>query len=536
MTVLIPGKRTALVGAAVAVLLTVPAVSRSLGAQTNGSVPAQGSSSSSSASQSSTSVPVITTVTIFGKKRQPGDITRTEIDTHSADSCGFMNDYDPGNEDIVQDYLRDFGSEQTGNGSDMPTADGNGTLQDNDQSDPNAPGNHFKDNAPFGDASQANAANNNTLSALRVGPGGRQQDAKGACGPMDKAFAAGRNYIARNDTSLKDAFAAFDARDYPKARDLFKKSYDKMGYDQAALMEGKMLLGGMGGKADTAQATVWLKRVVDGKFNPSTDIQGFNPDDPTFMSTRSDAAMLLGKVYLTGWGIARDPKQALHYYQKAAEFGFIPANYILGEFYEYGTAGETNMTKAVALFTKAAHVGYAPAQYELGVAYYNGDGVSQDKQTAVAWLIESAKHGFADALYAVGNMYDLGDTLPHDPSKAIVYFKEAAARGHPDAEDALGLYFYTGTAVAKDLVTARKLFAEAARNRCPDAMFNLAVMMANGEGGVKDMAAAYAYMRLAQRLGVDKAGPAADELFGKLTPEEKARADSVLNPKAPPGK
>ncbi len=510
MTVSTAGKRFIVLGATTAILLTFPAL-----AQTSGT------EQSASASSSSTSVPDVTTVTIFGKKRQPGDVTRAQIDVHTASSCGFMNPRDPNNEDMVQDYLRSFGLDQNGSNQDP----------DADQSDPNQAGNSFKDNTPFGDVSQDNAANANTLAALQVGQGGAARDATGACGPSDKAFAAGRNYIARHDTSLKDAFAAFDAQDYPKALDLFKKSYDKMGYDQAALMEGKMWLAGMGTRADAAQAITWLKKVVEARFDPGKDVQAFNPDDPTYMSTRTDAAMLLGKIYLTGWGVPHGVKESLHYYEKAAEFGYIPADEIIGEFYEYGSAGDKNMTKAVGYFTKAAHVGYAPSQYELGVAYYNGDGVTQDKQTAAAWLIEAAKHGNADALYAVGNMYDQGDTLPNDPSKAIVYFKEAARQGHPDAEDALGLYFYTGTAVAKDLVTARKLFAEAARGRSGDAMFNLAVMMANGEGGSKDMASAYVYMRLAQRLGIDKAGPAGDELSAKLTPDERARADSVLKPK-----
>jgi len=520
MSVLTPGKRAVLFGAATAILLTFPAL-----AQTTTATQA-GSASGSSQASSSTSVPDVTTVTIFGKKRQPGDITRAQIDPHTASSCGFMNPRDPNNEDIVQDYLRDFGEDQNGSNQ----------SPDTDQSDPNQAGNSFKDNTPFGDVSQDNAANANTLPSLQVGPGGAPRDATGACGPADKAFAAGRNYIARTDTSLKDAFAAFDARDYAKALDLFKKSYDKMGYDQAALMEGKMWLAGMGTRPDATQAVVWLKKVVEARFDPQKDVQAFNPDDPTYMSTRSDAAMLLGKIYLTAWGVPRDLKTSLHYYEKAAEFGYIPADEIIGEFYQYGSAGEKNAAKAVTWFTKAAHVGYAPAQYQLGVAYYNGDGVAQDKKTAAAWLIEAAKRGNADALYAVGNMYDLGDTLPNDPSKAIVYFKEAAERGYPDAEDALGLYFYTGTAVAKDLVTARKLFAEAARGRSGDAMFNLAVMMANGEGGAKDMASAYVYMRLAQQLGIDKAGPAAEEIQGKLTPDERARADSVLRPQKASGK
>ncbi len=524
------GKRAAWLGATAVLLLTVPAVARDMGQSTD-SMPAQASTSSSSTS-SSTSAPDITNVTIFGKKRPDTDITRTEIDTHSATSCGFMNtlvpeyDHDPNNEKIVQDYLRDFGEDQ--NGSNL----GAGA----DLSDPNLPGTQLKDNAPLGDASQDNAANTNTLSALHVVGGGENAghlaDTAGYCGPADSAFVAGRNYIERTDTSLKDAFAAFDAKDFPKARTLFKASYDKMGYDQAALMEGKMLLAGMGGKADIAEAIVWLKKVVDGRFDPN-DVQTFDPADPTYMSTRSDAAMLLGKIYLTGWGVPRDPKQALHFYEKAAEFGCIPADEIVGELYAYGFADDQNPAKAVTHFAKAAHAGYAPAQYQLGVAYYTGDGIAQDKKTGAGWLIEAAKNGNANALYAVGNMYDQGDTLPHDTSKAAIYYKEAAKRGHADAADALGLYFYTGTAVTKDPVMARKLFAAAAAHgRSPDALFNLAVMEANGEGGPKDMASAYAFMRLAQKSGIDKAGPAADELQGKLTPDERAKADSVLNPKS----
>ncbi len=533
------GKRAALLGATAVLLLTVPAFALDMGQSTN-PTPAQASTSSSSTS-SSTSAPDITNVTIFGKKRPDTDPTRTEIDTHSATSCGFMNtlvpeyDHDLNNEKITQDYLRHFGEDQNGSNQ-VSTVDNQGNLIDTDPTDPNVPGNQLNDNAPYGNAATTNSANANTLSTMHVGGSGanagQPMDASGYCGPGDKAFAAGRNYIERTDTSLKDAFAAFDAKDFAKARTLFKASYDKVGYDQAALMEGKMLLAGMGGKADTAEAIVWLKKVVDGRFDPD-DTQTFNPDDPTYMSTRSDAAMLLGKIYLTGWGVPRDPKQSLHFYEKAAEFGCIPADEIIGELYAYGFADDKDPAKAVTYFTKAAHVGYTPAEYQLGVAYYTGDGIAQDKKTGAGWLIEAAKHGNANALYAVGNMYDQGDTLPHDPSRAAIYYKEAAKRGHADAADALGLYFYTGTAVAKDPVTARKLFAEAAAHgRSPDALFNLAVMEANGEGGPKDMASAYAYMRLAQKSGIDKAGPAADELEGKLTPDERAKADSVLNPKS----
>ncbi len=126
-------------------------------------------------------------------------------------------------------------------------------------------------------------------------------------------------------------------------------------------------------------------------------------------------------------------------------------------------------------------------------------------------------------------MYDLGEMGPKpDPDKALSFYKSAAVKGQPDAQDAIGLSFYQGQGLTKDDKFARMWFEKAAEGGSADAMFNLAVMEARGEGGKADPVAAYAWMRLAQQGGIDKAGPAADELAGKLTPEEKAKADAAL--------
>lgn len=505
--------------AVAALVLAVPVALQTYAQDTTPKTAAQSGQASSSAAASSSED--TQTITLFGKKRKPGDPTQARIDTQSASSCGFMNTYNSANDPMVQNYLQSFGADD--NDSSLPP--------DTNPSDPNGAGTNFKDNSPYGNASQDNAANANTLAGMQVGPSGalNTPDQAGACGPSDKAFAAGRNYIARNDTSLRDAFAAFDAKDYAKALILFKKSYDKMGYDAAALMEGKMYLAGLGTPRDVKQAIIWLKKVAEGKYDGG---QSFNPDDPDYMSGRSDAAMTLAKIYMTGNGVPRDSKEAKHWYSKADEFGFIPATHLMGEIYEYGYAGEKSLPKAVSYFKKAGTVGYAPSQYELGVILYNGgDGVAQDPKQAAQWLLEAAKRGHPGALYAVGRMYDLGEILPQDSQKAIVYYKEAALKGQPEAENAMGLYFYTGEIVAKDLVIARKWFELAAKQGEADAMFNLAVMLANGEGGPKDMAVAYVWLRLAEKSGLEKAGPAAKELEGKMTPEERARADSVLTPK-----
>ncbi len=472
-------------------------------------------------------------VTIFGKRRtQQSEAERTRLSTTSANSCGFMNDYNSANDDVTQQYLQSFyGTDTTtsnlsvGIDSSDPNSAGNSV----DSSDPNAAGSSFKDTAPFGDASQDNSANSNTLQGLQA-PG--LSVAAGACGPSDKAFAAGINYIARHDHTLTDAFKAFDAKDYPRALELFKIAYGKVkGNDEGAFMVGKMYLNGVGTKPDATQAIVWLRKVAEAKFVVGQDEMKFDPADPLNMNTRVDATMTLARIYMVGFGVPKDARAARSWYAKADDFGYIPASHLMGQIYAGGYGGEKNAAKAFKAFKKAAEAGYGPSEYEVGVAYYAGMyGVTIDKKTGAQWLLEASKTGHADALYSVGRMYDLGETLPADPQKALVYYKEAALKSQPEAEEAMGTYFYTGEIVGKDLVMARKWFSEAARGGDADAMFNLGAMYALGEGGGKDVAVAYVWFKLAEASGLEKATAAANEIAAKLTPEERARAESVLHP------
>jgi TPR repeat protein len=460
------------------------------------------------------------TITVIGKKRASGDAAMAQISTTSAASCGFMNAYDPINDDITQDYLRDFNSD--------PSTMQPGGADRVDPNDPNAAGNRFNDTSPFGNASQdipskADGTTSSNLDSLTDGS---------KCTSADATFAAGRAYIARKDHSLKDAYDAFDAGDYPKAMELFKASYQKMDYDAAALMVGKMYLLGMGTSKDTAQAITWLKKVADGKFTPG-DEQKFDANNPGYANEKSEAAVALGKVYMAGIGVPRDPKQAQSWYMKADKFGYIPATHIVGMMYEFGYGGEKNVVKAITYLKRAGTVGYTPSQYELGLIYYNGaDGVPEDKKTAGAWMVLAAKGGNADALYACGRMYDFGEGgAAVDQQKAVVYYKEAAVKGQPDAQFALGTYFYTGEIVPKNLETARKLFEASAKQGNVDAMFSLGAMLARAEGGPADNALAYVWFKLADESGHEKAGAAVAQLEPKLTPADRAKADALLNPK-----
>jgi len=202
----------------------------------------------------------------------------------------------------------------------------------------------------------------------------------------------------------------------------------------------------------------------------------FDPANPQMMSERAQAAIMLARIYQQGLAVPADPGQARHWYEKAADFGYVPALDILGRGWTAGTFGTTNRDKGLAYLKDAAQAGYAPAQYRLGKLYYTGaDGSTRDTRLA-------------------------------------------------------GTYFYEGGLVGKDAKTARGWFEAAAHQGQPDAMFSLGAMLSKGEGGPSDLAMAYVWLSLAGRAGHDDAPAALRTIGPRLSAQDRARADAVLKP------
>lgn len=481
-----------------------------------------------------------TTVTIFGKKRAPVSVKSfSQISSSSGDSCSFMTG-NASQEDITDGYLSDMGYD-TGDMTAQPLSQP--TDPDTGAAIGPAARPRVNDRAVYGDASQTTGNQGITNSSnMSGGASGYNTVAStpGGCTVADSNFAGGRNFIARKDTTFRDALAAYDAGDYPKALGLFEKTYNKVkGNDEAALYLGQMYLTGQGTAPDINKAIYWLKKVAEMPVPDFNNRLRFDPANPYEMDMRSRGCMALARLYMTGRGVPRNPKEAKKWFMAADAGGYIPATHNVGLIFQSGYGGEKSAAKAVTYFERAGKEGFAPSQYALGQIYYNGaDGVAQDKTKAGAWLLLAAKAGHPDALFAVGRMYDLGEGgATVDLPRALAYYKEAAVKGQPDAQTTLATYLYTGEGGApQDLVTARKLFEAAAKQGEPEAMFNLAVMLFNGEGGPKDRGMAFVWFKLAAASGLDKAASAVAELGPKLTPEERARADAILNPPKPAAK
>lgn len=423
------------------------------------------------------------------------------LSSQFASSCGFMGGYNAADDEVTLAYLRSFGS-----------------LEED-----------FSDLAPDGSAATPSAAASDTTAPdMPTTP-------SVACAGSDRNFAAGRNWIARKDKSLQQAFDAYEAGHYVEARARFEEGWKKLGYEEAAMMLGRLHLLGLGTPASTPKAIEWLNEVIDARYHPVNDRLRYDPKRPDQINTRIEATLLLARIHLSGQGTKRNPQEALRLWRKALDFGFEPANTLIGQAYLSGVGTPADGPKAIEALTASAAAGHVPAMLLLGQLYHHQvpkqpAGIALDLEKAGAYYGAAARAGNLEATYAYARMLDLGEGTPRAPEKAVVFYKEAAVKGHAESQNALATFFYNGEVVPQNLATARQLFQAAARGRQPDAMFNLAVMLAQGQGGDKDMAAAYAWCTLAKSQGHQQAAAALPAIAAKLSPEDKARADAMLKP------
>jgi len=93
----------------------------------------------------------------------------------------------------------------------------------------------------------------------------------------------------------------------------------------------------------------------------------------------------LGLAYEEGGRVPKDPTQAIHWWKKAAEQGYVEAQTALGSAYWHGEGVPQNHEEALYWYRKAAMQGDGWAQGILGFAYAEGE-IPQNFTEAYAWL------------------------------------------------------------------------------------------------------------------------------------------------------
>ncbi len=170
----------------------------------------------------------------------------------------------------------------------------------------------------------------------------------------------------------------------------------------------------------------------------------------------------LATIYRDGlWGESPDIKKAEYWYSKAADKGFIPAQYNLAEMI-WQRGGKENEEDSLEWYIKAADKGFAPAQYKLGQLYEDsaqnskGDKKKEEDhwREAFKWFTKAAEQDDFSAKSALFLLYGAGKGVHENSELAMRWGFEAAQEG--DAYSALVLagMFESGNILPKDNVEA----------------------------------------------------------------------------------
>jgi hypothetical protein len=157
---------------------------------------------------------------------------------------------------------------------------------------------------------------------------------------------------------------------------------------------------------------------------------------------------------------AKNRQQAFDWIKKAADAGFLPAQFQLGHLYINGTGTPHDGYRAVAAFQSLAQRGVPAAMY-----YTCAMTGSVNKQTARDWCRKAAAAGNRMAMYQLGTIYLSGDGVPRDEAQARQWYIRAAALGEPDSMFWLGVMDEGGVGGPKNSTQAARWVIKALRGQ-----------------------------------------------------------------------
>ncbi len=154
--------------------------------------------------------------------------------------------------------------------------------------------------------------------------------------------------------------------------------------------------------------------------------------------------------------------------KQPAGAGDARAAVLLGRCFHDGTGVAKDLARAVDLYRQSARAGNPLAQCDLGACYATGSGVAKDQKEAVRLFRLSANQGHALALFNLAEAYRRGREIRKNNLEALRLLRQGVALREPMAMVALSLFHCSGLHVVKDLDKARDLARQAANMGCKE--------------------------------------------------------------------
>jgi hypothetical protein len=144
----------------------------------------------------------------------------------------------------------------------------------------------------------------------------------------------------------------------------------------------------------------------------------------------TEAQLRLGRMRLSGDGIAKDEAEALAWFARAAECGNAEAHNMLGRCLENGWGAAPDAERAATHYAIAACAGDAWAQYNLGHLFLDGIGVPRDRDEAFLWYSRAAEQGHVRAMNLAARCAEEGWGCARDASVAREWYRRSAEGGY----------------------------------------------------------------------------------------------------------
>ena len=125
--------------------------------------------------------------------------------------------------------------------------------------------------------------------------------------------------------------------------------------------------------------------------NPDVDMNRIKGGETVAIPGARIAQFNLGMLYEQGKGVKKDHKRAAGWHLLAADAGLADAQFALGYLLEKGTANGTvldtpDFVGAVHWYSRAANQGFGPAQQNLAQLHMRGQGTARDLTLAYKWF------------------------------------------------------------------------------------------------------------------------------------------------------
>lgn len=121
-------------------------------------------------------------------------------------------------------------------------------------------------------------------------------------------------------------------------------------------------------------------------YNGGNYLYAFDEFRELALNGDAAAQYRLGLMYDKGEGVARDERQALSWYVRAAGQDDTRAQFAVAEMYSEGRVVQRDDKQAARWYLEAAGHGFPKAQMAVGLIYAKGAGLPQDMVQAYKWL------------------------------------------------------------------------------------------------------------------------------------------------------